>query len=289
MNIIIGQKIENFVTNLPRVDYELYSSEKTYNQGDKVTLGDKNYICTANNVLNKDPSFYDGSLWVSSPTNATALFEAKANVTTKFKQKLVFEFDTANVEKICFFDLKADNVKVEISSVSWGDRVIEDNLRIDILNNFSDYLYAGFSYKSICEYPFALLYAGHVKVTIDPKGLDGHLGYVLIGKEEYLGLSLYGGSIGIKSFTKKERNVWGDMTIKKGNIYGIMNIPVLIEEHEIDAVYDLLKKVDATPCVFSADQSGRKENLRVLGVYRDLEIPILKQCSTYNLRIESII
>ncbi len=289
MNIIIGQKVDNFSINLPRADYELYSSSKTYNQGDKVTKGDKNYICTANNVSNKDPEFYDGSLWVGSPTNATALWEAKANVTTKFNQKLVFEFDTAHVDKICFFDLVADNVKVEISSVSWGNRVIEDNLRIDILNSFSDYLYAQFSYKSVCEYSFAMLYAGHVKVTINPKNLSGHLGYVLVGKEEYLGLSLYGGSIGIKSFTKKERNLWGDMTIKKGNIYGVMNIPIFIHEHEIDAVFDTLKKVDATPCVFSGDQSGQKENLRVLGVYRDLEMPILKHSCTYNLRIESII
>lgn len=289
MNIIIGQKIENFTTNLPRADYEVYNPDKTYNQGDKVTLGDKNYICTANNTTNKDPRTYDGSLWIGSPTNATAMFEARANVRTKFKNKLVFEFDIAYVEKICFFDLKADNVKIEISSVSWGNRSLEDNLRIDILNNFADYLYAQFSYKSICEYSFALLYAGHVKVTIDAKNLDGHLGYVLIGKEEYLGRSLFGGSLGLKSFTKKERNVWGDMTIKAGNTYGVMNIPVLIEEHEIDTVYDTLKKVDATPCVFSADQTGRKENLRVLGVYRDLEIPIIPSSSTYNLRVESII
>ncbi len=289
MTVVIGKEITEFQTNLPLVDYEQYSSTKTYNKGDKVTFRNKNYICTANNTLNKNPEKYDGSVWIGTPTNVYAMFEAKANVVTNFTDRMTLSFPISQINKICLFDLKAEKITINIQGESWGKKTIEENLRQDIIRNFHDYLYANFNYKSICEYSFPMLYDGNINIELEAENFKGRLGCIIVGKEEYLGRTLYGGSLGIQSFSKKERNVWGDMIIKQGNTYRLMDMPVLIEEHELDFVYNTLKKIESTPSVFLADPSEKKENLRVLGIFRDLEIPVLNGSSVYNLRVESII
>lgn len=290
MRLIKNRELLNITTSLSKNDYPSYDSTKVYNAGDKVTIGEKNWFCTKDKTKDKKPNEYENILWISQPINAYAMFDAKADTKTKFTDTLTCSFDVEHTDRICFFGLDAKEIDITVENISYGEKKQIKNLKADVLNSFADYLFAPFTYLSSCTFSFPLMYKGKITVNIKPKkGKTGYLTHMFVGKVEDLGLSLYGGKIGIKSFTKKVRNAWGDMKITKGNTYNIFDVPVMINNHSIDYVFDTLKEVEAQPCVFLADESEKIKNLKILGTYRDLEIPIVSSKSIYNLRIESII
>ncbi len=287
MKVVKKSQISNIYIDLPSNDYELYNPSKTYNVGDKVSLDGFNYHCTADGVVNKNPKA-NPQVWVSQPTNARAWQYAKTSLKTEFSSELIITFRAKYANNISFFNLNAKKIELRVLNPVKGNFEAEENLRLDSIKNFADYLFAPFAFKSQCFFSFPLVYEGEVQIRITPN-INSRLGYIHVGKTEDLGLSLYGGGLGLKSFTKKERNVWGDMQIKEGNSYQVVEMPVLIEEDSIDRVYNLLKDAEKDANVYIADESKGISNLNILGVFKDLLLPIRKGKTEYTLRLESVI
>jgi len=136
-----------------------------------------------------------------------------------------------------------------------------------------------------------IYYDVEVHISIIKNGNIAKCGYVVVGRKQDLGCSLYGGSIGLQTTASRDRDSWGNVVFTTGKTYNTMDVPVLIDANYVDVVENRLRKIMNVPCVFIGDDSDiqKYESMTLYGFYYNLEAPITVSKTEYNLRIESLI
>ena len=315
MRYVIPQTITLTSTTVSTTgDYTAYNASTTYNTGDKcsVVADKKNYICTANATVGKTPSL-NPTIWISEPMNAYAMLDLTSAKKTVASGNMTFKFNSINIDAIHLFGVTATSVTVSVKDLTTNTVIFNEttNMETADIDNFADYL---FSEQELTDLLSARLTTiemqnvinamsntqiltamtatppiyYNVEVTVTLVGTTTALGYIIVGRQRELGVTLYGGTTGIKSYTTKERDDWGNMNLVAGNTYDTMDLPVSIDSAKVSVVKERLKKIDSVPCVFIGDENDNFP-LTIFGTYFDLEMPITPTKSQYNLRIESII
>jgi len=193
---------------------------------------------------------------------------------------------------------------------------ISQDMTYDDLDNFGDYLFSEQELRNAltARIPPATLdvviasmseaqivtqftanppiyYDMQVYIDIQNQGSIAELGYIVVGRQRELGVSLYGGSIGLKNTSTRERDSWGNVVSIPGTIYDIMDIPVKVLDSQVDTIKQRLGSVANIPCVYIGDDTEDVfyNSMTIYGYYYDLETPITVNYSKYNLRVESIL
>lgn len=318
MRYVVPHEITEFSTNVAKQDYTEYSPNTTYNVGDTCTIlsENKNYKCTKDNTQNKNPKD-NPTLWISEPTNANAMLVYTSSKKTINENEINISFRVKNIDFIALFGVEASNIRVKVTDMRTNTIIYnkDKNMFYDDLQNFGDYLFAPRELKEKLNTKFSkdellnifanfskteirdrltanppIYFDVRVEISIKNPNSQAKCGYMCCGRGRELGISLQNGaSTGLKSYTKKERDEWGNVNLIKGAIFDVMDIPVLIDSENLDLVKERFKKIDATPCVFIADESNAYTSLTIFGFYKDLEMPISKNKTNYTLRVESIL
>lgn len=93
------------------------------------------------------------------------------------------------------------------------------------------------------SYPNASI---HVAVSGAPA-----IGVLMIGQLKTIGRGLKRGArVGIKDFSKKSRNEWGDLYLKQGEFAKKASFTIPIANDQLDNVYSLLASARGTPCLW---------------------------------------
>lgn len=318
MRYVVPHEITEFSTNVSRQDYTEYSPTTTYNVGDTCTVlsEKKNYKCTKDGTTNKNPKD-NPNLWISEPTNAYAMLVYTSSKKTENNNEINISFRVQNIDFIALFGVEASKIDIKVTDIRTNTIIFNKTspMHYDDLQNFGDYLFAPRELKDRLSTKFSndellnifanfskneikdrltatppIYFDVKVEISIKNPNSKAKCGYMCCGRGRELGLSLEdGASTGLKSYTKKERDEWGNINLVKGAIFDVMDIPVLIDSKNLDLVKERFRKIDATPCVFIGDESNFYNSLTVFGFYKDLEMPIRKTKTKYNLRIESIL
>lgn len=291
MQYIVPNELEIVNTNVPLNDYEAYEPTKTYNTGDKVTIASekKNYFCAKDNTQNIAPQS-NSEIWIDEAMNAYAMFDFNTSKQTQHQNLIEINIKSiGNADFIALFNIEASSVEITIKTAD-NEMIYqsEENAFSEFIEDFADYLYAGREMKDRISFSPNISYGANINIKIKNQDATAKCGYLAVGFQNDLGVSLYGGNIGFKSFTKKEKDEWGNTKIKKGNIYDTMQIPVLISTDRLDIIKQKLKKIDATPCVFMGDNSQEFDSLLIFGMYESFTAPINPQKLTYTLKVEAI-
>ncbi len=319
MKYVVPQEIEILDTNVPLNDYPEYNNSTTYNAGDKVTVADdkKNYYCTVDNTQNKIPKD-NPNLWVSSPMNRYALLDGTFGTQTKNQDSIDISFNAKNCDSICFFNLDANSISIKMTDNTTNTIVYNEDfsLSYDELSGFGDYLFNEKELRdrlvdkvsistleavinSMTEQQILdrftanppIYYDTKVEISIKKQGGMAKCGFLCVGRQRDLGLSLWDGvKTGIQSFSRKERNPqWGTVELKKGEIADLMSLNCLLDTANVDVVRNRLKKIDGIPCVFLGDESNNINSLTIYGFFKDFIMPLNPTKTVYTLEIESLI
>ena len=114
------------------------------------------------------------------------------------------------------------------------------------------------------------------------------VGEVVYGIQSVVGRTNYGTSIGIKSYSRKDEDEFGKVTVVKRKNSKYCEYDVDIDNTNLGYVQRLFQDIDSVPCVFIGNPD--MEELIVYGFYSDfkstISFPTVSKCS---LRVEGLI
>ncbi len=114
------------------------------------------------------------------------------------------------------------------------------------------------------------------------------VGEVVYGIQSVVGRTNYGTSIGIKSYSRKDEDEFGKVTVVKRKNSKYCEYDVDIDNTNLGYVQRLFQDIDSVPCVFIGNPD--MEELVVYGFYSDfkstISFPTVSKCS---LRVEGLI
>lgn len=114
------------------------------------------------------------------------------------------------------------------------------------------------------------------------------VGEVVYGIQSVIGRTNYGTAIGIKSYSRKETDEFGKVTVVKRKNSKYCEYDVDIDNTNLAYVQRLFQDIDSVPCVFIGNPD--MEELIVYGFYSDfkstISFPTVSKCT---LRVEGLI
>ncbi|WP_438282303.1 hypothetical protein [Pseudomonas alabamensis] len=285
----VGQafQVASLLTNVPESDYPLWDSSKSYVIGDRVMLNHRNYeALVAHSNKNPAGTPTDPPTWLDlGPTNRWRMFDDKIGTETTNPESIDLTITPGRaVDSLAFFGLDAASIYVRVVDPYQGI-VYESNVSpvsTDGINDWYDYF---FSPVEVNE-DFVLLGLpagsyGSVEIRIAKPGGVAKVGALIVGKAAVLGEALYGTSVGINDYSRKERDDFGNMIIVERGYSKRAEFDVLVQTSMVSQVQRLLSKYRAKPIVWIGEASFQSTIL--YGFYKEFNLvisgPTASDCS----------
>lgn len=275
-------------TSVAETDYSAWSSATSYVVGDKVIViaTHKIYEALTNNTNKYPPDTLEGATpdWLEiGATNAWKMFDQsyQSQTTNADKITVVGEFGRINSLGLLNCDAAAINIKLTVDSVDVYNNDLD--VVLGTVNNWYEYFFNPIERKvdfvvtdlPVCE-------EGVLTITIS-NGTSGvaKCGLCVPGFFVNIGESLWGASMGIIDYSRKEVNTFGNYSIIERNYSSTLSDSILVENGRAGYIKKLLADYRATPVLWVANEDY--EGLFAYGFFRDfsivMESPAGAQCS----------
>ena len=275
-------------STVPETDYAAWNSSTSYVAGNKVIVvaTHKIYESLTSNTNKYPPSYLEGTTpdWLEiGATNAWKMFDQsyQSQTTNTGDITIILEPGRINSLGLMNCDAAAINIKLTVDSVA----VYDNDLRVDIsnVNNWYEYFFNPIERKAdfvVTDIP--VFGEGVLTVTLSSGATDiVKCGLCIPGFSIDIGYSLWGSSIGILDYSKKEADVYGNYSVIERNYSSTLSDSILVENGRVGYIKKLLAEYRTTPALWVA--SEEYEGLFTYGFYRDFsmvfESPAGAQCS----------
>ena len=265
----------NTTTNLVN-DYPDWSAG-TYNLGDRVVVGQSVYEVVASSTTDEPTAgaAKDPATWIrlgySNKWRMFTLAKDSKSTVTGGSLTCSFEFGTA-VDTIGVLGVIGSSLYLKIETVADGIVYEETLTSTDILvDNYFDWFFApyelreDFIFFNLPSYPEAT-----ITLTVNTAG-DASCGRFIAGTSKQLGDALYGSTTGTQSFTLRERDGFGNLSIVPRRTIDVTEYKVAIETQSIPVVKRYISRSASEPALFFA--TPENEGLINFGLAEDFRIP----------------
>lgn len=282
-------------SNIPEDEYPEWVSGTSYTALDKVIYQHKIYerIVTGNGTNTPD---LDQINWLDSGyTNRYRMFD---NIISSVSSRVGgIEFTlTPNqvINGIALLNVNASTVRVVMTDPIEGvvyDRTKELRSSSNVIDYFS-YFFAPLINLGDLNTAVFLDLPNRPTATTTVYISSGtglvEVGEVVYGIQYVVGRTNYGTAIGIKSYSRKEVDEFGKVTVIKRKNSKYADYDIDIDNVNLASVQRLFADIDSVPCVFIGNTE--MEELIVFGFYSDfkatISFPTVSKCT---LRVEGLI
>jgi len=122
-----------------------------------------------------------------------------------------------------------------------------------------------------------------VDIALTETGADVDFGLAVIGQQAEIGRTVYGTSVGIRDFSRKEVDEFGNFTVVERRFFRTADYDVRIDTPKVAFVQKILSDRRAKPTVYIGTEDN-PETI-VYGYYRDFDI-VLSNPAVSNGTIE---
>ena len=197
-----------------------------------------------------------------------------------------------SVDSLMLLNVNASSVRVVMNDSVTG--VVYDQTIIlsgnEGITNYYSYFFNTISDKkttatflNMPSYPTAT-----ITVTISSGSALVEVGEVVYGMKTVVGRTNYNTAIGIKSFSRKEVDEFGNVTVVKRRNSKYCEYDIDIDNYKLNEIQRFFSDIDSVPCVFIGNES--MDELVVYGFYSEFKatiaFPTVSKCS---LRVEGLI
>lgn len=269
---------DNILASNVTQDVPDWVSTTTYAKGDLVVYQDCQTVyesLTNSNTGNIPP---DSPLeWLAiGASNYYALFDGKNGTQTENLESISYtvSFDQV-VNSIALINLdKATTVQFEawtsdqdytVDTPTFDETV---NLRDYGVSDFYEYwTYTVKERKNYTSFDFGTVIGGTGRMTLSgATGETVKVGSLVYGNQFYIGKSLWGAGFGIKDYSTKETDEFGNYRIVEREFKDRITVEVLLENnHDSQPVKDVLSQYRARPLLWSA--SDKYQVVTTYGYY----------------------
>ena len=285
----VGQafQVASLLTNVPEADNPLWVSTTAYAVGDIVMLEHRNYEALVANS-NKDPAGIatDPPTWLDlGPTNRWRMFDDKIGTVTTNPESISLTIAPGRaVDSLAFFGLDVAAIYVRVVDPYQGI-VYESSVSpvsTDGINDWYEYFFAPVEVNEdfvLLDVPVGSYGSIEIKVS-KPAGI-AKVGALILGKVAVLGDALYGTSVGIVDYSRKERDDFGNTVIVERDYSKRADFDVMVPTSMVSQVQRLLSKHRAKPLVWIGEANYQSTIL--YGYYKEFNLvisgPTASDCS----------
>lgn len=270
----------------------------TYTTGDKVITtewGEMIYESVSASNTGNNPETDDGTNWAATvPSNAFAMFDNKIGTKSTNLENITFELLTDGfVNSIAFFNMSGTDLSIEVYDTDGTTKIYDRDYYLRDYGSTSmyDYYFGEITLLDrIVKFDLPPTIAGTriVVSLMGATGSDVSLGAFIYGRQFEIGTTTLGGfSAGIKDFSTKELDDFGNYTIVERPFQDLMDATVAVENIRADSVKTTLSKLRATPIVWSGDEN--KGYSVVFGFYESFSLTLQTTAyAEYRLKINGV-
>jgi hypothetical protein len=269
-------------TDVAEADYPAIANGHAYALADRVisTATHKIYECVLayNSATPAIAPDLDATHWlVVSATNRWKLFDGANSTRTAKADSFYFEITPGMAIPALYLDsiVGASSVRVRMTDPVYGlvyDTGLVSLAGLPAAADWWEWLFglwspnaSSYTLTELPSFPNAVI---RVDVT---GGADLAVGTLLLGPALEFGRGVrYGASSGIKDYTTKDVNRWGDTVVTPGEYAKRGRFTVQLTPDEIDSIQEFLAGVRAIPCLYIAYRPIGAFN--VFGYYEGFEI-----------------
>ena len=282
-------------SNIPEDEYPAWVSGTSYTALDKVIYEHKIYERIVTGVGTTTPDL-DQINWLDSGyTNRYRMFD---NIISNVSGQMGgIEFTlTPNqvINGIALLNVNASTVRVVMNDPIEGvvyDRTKELRSSSNVIDYYS-YFFAPLINLGDLDTAIFLDLPNKPTATITVYVSSGvglvEVGEVVYGVQSIVGRTNYGTAIGITSYSRKDTDEFGKVTVVKRKNSKYADYDIDIDNTNLAFVQRLFQDIDSVPCVFIGNPE--MEELIVYGFYSDfkatISFPTVSKCT---LRVEGLI
>ncbi len=280
-------------SDIPETDHPAYNAGTTYALGDRVISTATHRIYRSLQAGNAGNALTDPDWWLDErATNRWRMFDRRiADPSTRAGSINITLAPTTLVNAIAFFGLSASTLEVTVTDSVEGvvyqvEHDLTDNSMID---GYYSWFFEPIVRKTEAVFLDLPAYVGaDIAITLTAASGDAKVGEIVLGNQRRLGDALLGTAVGIQSFSRKERDEFGNWYVVPRGYSDTAEFPVSLPNSQIGPVKRLLAEYHATPVVFVGKDDGGWGTL-VYGYYQDFQIVIpTNVISDCNLVIEGL-
>ena len=284
-------------SNIPEDEAPEWSATNSYAVGAEVIYDHRVYeaILTISGEAGNQPPTIDQKNWMFvKATNRYRMFDNSVSEASTHVGKIeVVIKPTDIVGGIVLIGLLGESATVIINNPELGETYRETVLLSDYrgINDYYTYFnapsYGTKTSASFMGFPWSFGSTATVIVEAD-EGEIAQVGEMIYGERKKIGRTNYNTAIGIKSYSRKYEDDFGNVTVIKRKNSKYAEYDIDIDNYMLSDVQRFFADIDSIPCVFIGNES--MEELIVYGFYSDfkavISFPSVSKCT---LRVEGLI
>ena len=282
-------------SNIPEDEYPAWVSGTSYTALDKVIYEHKIYERIVTGVGTITPDL-DQINWLDSGyTNRYRMFDNIMSSVSSRTGGIEFTLTPNQViNSIALLNVNASTVRVVMNDPIEGvvyDRTKELRSSSNVIDYYS-YFFAPLINLGDLDTAIFLDLPNKPTATITVYVSSGvglvEVGEVVYGIQSIVGRTNYGTAIGITSYSRKDTDEFGKVTVVKRKNSKYADYDIDIDNTNLAFVQRLFQDIDSVPCVFIGNPE--MEELIVYGFYKDfkatISFPTVSKCT---LRVEGLV
>jgi len=264
-------------SNVPETDYAAWSAATAYAVGDKVLYNHRNYeALVAHTGANPETDTSDPPKWLDlGANNRWRMFDDKVGSLTEQAGSIAVTLTPGSpINSLALFNLRGRDATVTLTDPLEGVVYERTISLIDAgVDNWYDWFFAPIGRRSdVVLLDLPAYGAATLSITIDNTTETAACGHCVIGQQADIGVALYGTSVGIADYSRKETDAFGNAVVIQRAFSKRAEFDVVVQTGDVSAIQRLLASVRAQPVVWIGAESY--ESTALFGYYRDFLISI---------------
>jgi hypothetical protein len=293
-NLLSSSIVEN--------DYAVWSGATTYGLAARVLRPNhKMYESLVASNLNNIPENTTITSLPSTPkwldlgySNRWRMFDSLVSSSSTATTSMSVTVATSNINAISLFGLVGTLATVTLTNLTTGmvDYTSTNSLQGAIVSDWYSYFFADpIQIDQLVLSNLPSVYNGSLTITItNTTGQPVGCGQFVVGKAVYLGAIQYGATAGIIDYSKKDTDVYGNVSFIQRAFSKRLTSKLLVDNISINSLQQTLASYRATPCVWIGTDDPTYGSLVVYGFYKDFSIEVTYVSNSYcSLEIEGLI
>lgn len=264
-------------SNLADEDYPVWAEGQTYGDGTKVRLGRTLYEALTDTADEPERGrLKHPPTWLRlGASNRWRLFDDKIGTQSTAEGAIELAIQSGHpISALTFFNLAGISLSARLEDPAEGVVWERSQSLVDHgVNNWYEYFFKPADWiedvviQGIPAYPNATLY-----LTIENIDELAAIGHLAIGTEIEIGVTCYGSTVGIKDYSRKETDEWGNNHVVERGFSKRASFDVVVDTSRVAAVQKLMARIRSKPVVWIGDESH--EATILIGFYKEFETVI---------------
>lgn len=285
-------------STVPETDHPAWNASTVYSTGNRVIRTNVHriyeYILDVSESNSSLPELTPSRWLEISPTNRWNMFDSKVGTVTTVPLNLTVSLSTGIVSGVSALGLSGKTAQVQMKDSVGGTIVYDRTITLDgsLITSFYEWFYEDFEQLTDISLTDLPSHYYNPEVIFKVQATTGNVscGTFVVGKAYTLGQSQYGASVGIISYSTKQADTFGNITVVKRQNSKRNNLQLMTDKSLFNKTFKLLSELDSIPCIYIGTEVLGYEPLIVYGFWKDFSIEVAyPTMNLTNIEIEGLV